>query len=94
MLYKTYSDPEILIIRLRWVPFMDITGLQALEEIVIDLHKRGVRVMLTGANERVQGKLEKAGILRLIGAENNFSDLAHALVVCRDVVANKPLHIT
>jgi sulfate permease, SulP family len=38
-------------------------------------------VMITGANERVAGKLEKAGLLDLLGRENFCRDLPHALAV-------------
>jgi SulP family sulfate permease len=79
----THTDPEVLIIRLRWVPFIDITGLQTLDEVIRDLHKRGVRVMLAGANARVQGKLQRAGIIDLIGAENSFRTFGDALAACR-----------
>ena len=75
----THTDPRVLIIRLRWVPFMDITGLQTLEEAIRDLHRRGVRVMLSGANERVQVKLENAGVIALVGAENSFREFGDAL---------------
>lgn len=78
-LASTQTDPRVIIIRLRWVPFIDITGLQALEEVVRNLHKRAVRVMLSGANERVQGKLEMAGIIELLGADNSFKDFSGAL---------------
>lgn len=80
-LASTHTDPQVVILRLRWVPFMDITGLQTLEEVVRDLQRRKVRVMLTGANERVTGKLEKAGLLDLLGRENFCRDLPHALSV-------------
>jgi SulP family sulfate permease len=78
-LAATRTDPEVLIIRLRWVPFMDITGLQTLEDVIRDLQRRKVRVMLTGANERVAGKLRRAGIVDLIGAENFCENLEQAL---------------
>jgi SulP family sulfate permease len=78
-LASTHTDPKVLIIRLRWVPFIDVTGLQTLEEVVMDLHRRKVRVMLTGANDRVRAKLEKAGILDLVGRENLFERLPNAL---------------
>src|SRR3990167_7387552 len=69
-LMGTHTDPKHLVIRLKWVPFIDITGLQTLEEAIRDLQKRGVNVILTGANERVTGKLKRAGILELFGAQN------------------------
>jgi SulP family sulfate permease len=78
-LASTRTDPEVLIIRLRWVPFIDITGLQTLEEVIRDLHRRKVRVMLTGANERVTGKLQRAGIVELIGEQNFCTNLEQAL---------------
>lgn len=77
----THTDLRVLIIRLRWVPFMDITGLQTLEEVIRDLQRRRVRVMLTGANERVRGELEKAGIIDLIGRENFCENMQQALSV-------------
>ncbi len=81
----TQTVPRILIIRLRWVPFIDITGLQALDEVIRDLHRRGVRVMLTGANARVLAKLERANIIALVTPANVFSELADALHTCKDL---------
>ena len=70
----------MLIIRLRWVPFIDITGLQTLEEVIIKLHKRGIQVLLCDARGKVRRKLGKAGILDLIGRENYLQN-------CHDSVA-------
>jgi SulP family sulfate permease len=79
----THTDPRVLILRLRWVPFMDITGVQALEEAIEDLKRRGVRVMITGANPRVTAKLDKAGVIDLVGRENFFANIIDALAACR-----------
>jgi SulP family sulfate permease len=81
----THTDPRVLIIRLRWVPFIDITGIQTLEEVIRDLHKRKVRVMLSGANDRVRAKLEKAGLIELVGRENEFREFRFALEACREL---------
>ncbi|XOV78073.1 MAG: SulP family inorganic anion transporter [Aestuariibacter sp.] len=75
----THTDPQHLIIRLKWVPFIDITGLQTLEEVIRDLQKRGVNIMLSGANSRVRAKLIKAGIIDLIGESNHFSSFDETL---------------
>ena len=82
----THTDPNTLIIRLKWVPFIDITGLQTLEEVIRDLQKRGINVLLSGANATVSAKLLKAGIIRLIGAENHFQQFEQALAA---MTANK-----
>ncbi|GEM_PF-2561303 len=80
----------MLIIRLRWVPFIDITGLQTLEELIRDLYRRNVRVLLSGANPRVEAKLKKAGIIELVGGENIFPQFAAALAACRHLAENDP----
>jgi len=82
-LAHTHTDPRVLIIRLRWVPFIDITGIQTLEEIIMDLHKRNVRVIISGASTRVEGKLRKAGVINLLGKENLFKEFTQAIAACR-----------
>ncbi|AMG88672.1 SulP family inorganic anion transporter [Bordetella bronchiseptica] len=82
-LAATHTDPRTLIIRLRWVPFIDITGLQALEEVITDLQRRGVRVILSGANPRVKAKLHRAGLVGLAGADNVFDRFEDAVLSCR-----------
>ncbi|ASW83265.1 STAS domain-containing protein [Vibrio anguillarum] len=75
------EQPEILIIRLKWVPFMDITGLQSIEEMIENFHKKNVQVLISGANTRVAMKLKKAGIVDLVGEDNFFSQFDDALSV-------------
>ncbi len=77
------QDLKVLIIYLKRVPFMDITGIQTLEEIIHDMHARGVRVILTGANARVTGKLEKAGVIEQIGRDNFFPEIDKAIAEAR-----------
>jgi SulP family sulfate permease len=78
-LASTHTDPRVLIVRLERAPFMDITGLQALEEAIANLQGRGVRVVLCGANDRVRMKLDRARILDRIGWENCPATFAEAL---------------
>jgi SulP family sulfate permease len=69
----------VLIVRLRRVPFIDITGIQSLEEAVRGLQRRGVRVLLCDANPRVDGKLRRAGIAALLQPGDYCTDLRAAL---------------
>ncbi|WP_133128657.1 SulP family inorganic anion transporter [Legionella nagasakiensis] len=78
-LASTHTDPKILIIRLRWVPFIDGTGIQTLEEAITEMHKRGIRVIVCGAKPRVEAKLKKAGILTLLGQNNFYREFNQAL---------------
>jgi len=90
-LLQTHSDPGILILRLRNVPFMDITGLQTLEEVINKLRHRHIRVVLCEANARVTAKLRRAGILDGLHAEDFCSDFHQALSRAERVVTpDKP----
>jgi sulfate permease, SulP family len=82
-LAATHTDPRVLILRLKWVPFVDITALHTLEEVIQDLHGRRVRVMISGANDRVTAKLERAGILERVGRENFFKQFGDAIAALR-----------
>ena len=78
-LVQTQVDPKTLIIRLRRVPFMDITGIQVLEEVMQKLRLRGIRVMLCEANERVLAKLQRAGVINEGSAEDYVDHLIDAI---------------
>lgn len=78
-LKQTHTDPDTLLIRLRRVPFMDITGIQTLQEAVDDLQARKVRVVLCEANERVLAKLAKAGVLAKLGSAGYQQDFGAAM---------------
>ena len=78
-LVQTQVDPKTLIIRLRRVPFMDITGIQVLEEVMQKLRLRGIRVMLCEGNERVLAKLQRAGVINEGSAEDYVDHLIEAI---------------
>lgn len=76
---QIHQDPRALIIRLVRVPFMDITGLNTLREVVQQFTHRGVQVVLCGANARVRRKLQRAGITGSVGKIRLCADLKSAL---------------
>ncbi|WP_432261258.1 SulP family inorganic anion transporter [Cupriavidus sp. TMH.W2] len=78
-LVQTHTEPRVLLIRLGRVPFMDMTGLQTLEAVIVTLQKRGVTVVLAEANERVREKLARAGVLAALGEGNYADSLAQAV---------------
>ena len=78
-LMQTHTDPQALVIRLRRVPFMDITGIQTLESVSNKLRKRGVRVVLCEANQRVLAKLHAAGLLQDEFSESYVDQLIDAV---------------
>lgn len=87
---QTHTDPNLLIIRLKRVPFMDITGLQVLEEVIQQLHKRHIVVKLCEANTKVLNKLDRVGILQEIGLEHYHADFNTALAEAVSHVEGTP----
>jgi SulP family sulfate permease len=78
-LLQTHADPKVLVIRLRQVPFIDLTGIQTLEEVIQKLRKRGIEVWLCEANERVLGKLLKSGVVSSLTSDGYAGGLGDAL---------------
>lgn len=85
------TDPRVLIIRLRHMPFVDATGLQTLENVVDQLQARDVAVIFTEANERVRGKMRRMGLLKRVGEDNVVHSLAEAITrLTADTPAGPP----
>jgi sulfate permease, SulP family len=68
-----------LVLRLGNVPFVDATGIFALEAILADFKRNGAAVLLTEVRPNVLYKLERSGLIDLIGKENVFESLSEAL---------------
>lgn len=82
-LLHTHSDPRCVVIRLGRVPFMDITGIRALEEATENLERRGVRVLLCEARSNVLLKLARAELVgKHVFPQRYFGGLAEALRAC------------
>lgn len=73
-------DPRAVIIRLRWVPFMDATGLQTLEDVVADLSNRNIKVIMVEANQVVTRKLHRMGLVNRMGKNSLQPNVASALL--------------
>lgn len=69
-----------VIIRMEKVPFIDQSGLYALEETILSLEQRGVDVLLTGLQAQPELRLRKIQIIPDLVSENNvFKDFKSAL---------------
>lgn len=80
---RTRTDPRCIVIQLARVPFMDITGIQALEEATENLERRGVRVLLCEARPNVLAKLTRAGLVgEHAGKARYFQELSAAVRAC------------
>jgi SulP family sulfate permease len=77
-LLHTHTEPAALVISLARVPFIDLTGLASLVEVVGTLRKSGIRVALCHANDEVSERLTRAGIDAQLAVPAS-SDLATAI---------------
>jgi SulP family sulfate permease len=84
-LAHTQRRAHTLILRMGQVPFVDATGILAIEDIISDFRRHGAVVLLAELRPNVRQKLERAGILKHLGAENLADSLeqAHAIAARR-----------
>ena len=68
--FKHEEGKNVLILRMRNVPVMDISGVESLEEILETCKKRNLTLILSHVNEQPYHAMEKAGFVEKIGAEN------------------------
>jgi len=69
---------RVLILRMGRVPFVDATGIFALEEMVHGFQRHGVTVLLCELRANVRVKLERAGVIESVGAGQVFDTLEQA----------------
>jgi len=68
-----------LILRMGNVPFMDATGINAIEEIITDFKRHSATVLLVELRPNVRYKLGRSGVIAEVGEENVIDTLEHAL---------------
>ena len=70
----------ILILRMGNVPFVDATGIFAIEEIISDFKRHGATVLLVEVRSNVRFKLERSGVIAHAGEDNVIDTLDLALL--------------
>ncbi|MEQ1581284.1 MAG: SulP family inorganic anion transporter [Steroidobacteraceae bacterium] len=76
VLDRVQSHVNTVVLRMGRVPFVDATGLATLASIIVRFQKRHVRVVVCELQPNVERKLERAGVLATLGADNVHADLA------------------
>jgi SulP family sulfate permease len=79
--------PRGIVFRMRQVPSMDATGLQAFRTAVEKLRRDGVIIFITGIQPQPMSVLHKSGVADLIGIENFCGTLDEALERGRKICA-------
>jgi SulP family sulfate permease len=66
------KDISTLIISVRGVPLVDMSGTEALHELCHVLQNKGVRVVFCGVQPKVKNMFVRSGVDALLGEENFF----------------------
>jgi len=80
------DKPQVRIVRMRKVPFIDSTGCHNLESFLKMSEKDGTIVLLSGVNEDVRTVLIKTGIEAQLGKENVLSNIYDAMKRAEELV--------
>jgi SulP family sulfate permease len=79
-----------LILRMGNVPFVDATGIFAIEEIITDFKRHGATVLLVEVRSNVRYKLERSGAIAHVGPDNVIDTLEQALLRAKELQAVLP----
>jgi len=85
-LRRVGSSPKVLILRMRLVPLLDASGVQALEEFVEQARISGARVILSGIRPQPFAMLKRARLGRSSGKLIYTSNYAEALIAAAKIV--------
>ena len=89
---KIGSSPDVRIIRMRKVPFIDSTGLNNLNNLIRMSKKDKTVIVLSGVNEQVRNAIKKAKIDERIGDENICNNITEALARAEEIIAKNKKH--
>lgn len=80
------NKPQVRILRMRKVPFIDSTALHNLEILIRSSQREGIHVVLSGVKENVRETLVHAGIDRLIGSDHICPHISVAVEMANAIV--------
>ncbi len=79
--------PAVLIIRMRNVPVIDMTGIRTIQEVYKECNSRGIKLILSGLeSEQVREELAKARLIFAIGKRNITDNLEDALRRSEEII--------
>lgn len=86
--------PGIIILRMRKVPVMDATGLNALETFANHCQHSGAVLVLSGVQPQPYKLMKKSGLVDKIGEKNITNHINKALVRTTEIMQEKENNIT
>lgn len=88
-LKRARQEPEVLILRMRQVLAMDATGLNALEDLLQKLRRKGRHLILSGPHAQPLFTMERADFLDHVGRDNVCATFDEALARAKVLLAQK-----
>lgn len=86
MLKHIGNKSKVLVIRMRYVPFIDVTGIYNLKNTITALKKSGIQVLISGIQPEVLQELKRSGVLEMVGSENVLQSFDDAIEYSRRIV--------
>jgi SulP family sulfate permease len=80
--------PKVLILRMRQVPALDATGLQALEEVIFNSMEEGTQVLMSGVQPQPLQTMTRSGLLAKLGRDHIYPSTAKALAQARKMITS------
>ena len=81
---------KCLIIRMRSVPAIDATAMNALEELYNRCSRQGIIMIFSHVNEQPMHTMEKAGFLDKVGREHFCTHIDDAIAMATEISGNVP----
>lgn len=78
-----------LVLRMRSVPSLDSTALNALKDLVQVCESKGITIVFSHVNDQPMKVMEKAGFIELVGEENFQPSISAALDRAEEIVHSK-----
>lgn len=86
--------PRVLVLRLRHVPIIDATGLEALENLYRKASRGNTHLILSGVCPQVRHVMVRAGFIRRIGRHNVCGHIDRALARATQLLEEKSVQTT
>lgn len=86
LLVNIEKAPKVFILRMRYVPFIDASGMHALKEFYHKCKRSNTTLLLSGVKGQTEEDLLKFGLTELIGKENIFAHIDAALAKSQELL--------
>lgn len=83
--------PKVFILRMRFVPMIDASGMYGIEEFHNQCQKKGIVLFLSGVHGQTKQDLKNFGLIGSIGEQKIFPNIDAALAKAEEIVSKQSL---